>query len=175
MNASRVIGIDPGLRITGYGIVDCQNKKTTYITSGIIKTSSEKLPYPERLKIIFDEVSEIISQYQPNQLCIEKTFVNMNANSSLALGQARGVAMAAGIQHQLQIYEYTALQIKKSVVGNGHAQKIQVQSMVQRLLNLPEILGPDSSDALACVLCHNQVMQINQDNIPVSYKGGRIL
>ena len=83
--------------------------------------------------------------------------------------------MAAGIQHHLQIYEYTALQIKKSVVGNGHAQKIQVQSMVQRLLNLPEILGPDSSDALACVLCHNQVMQINQDNIPVSYKGGRIL
>ena len=83
--------------------------------------------------------------------------------------------MAAGIQHQLQIYEYTALQIKKSVVGNGHADKIQVQSMVQKLLNLPEILGPDSSDALACVLCHNQVMQIQQDDSPINFKGGRIL
>ena len=175
MTSTRVIGIDPGLRITGYGIVDCENKKTTYITSGVVKTTSEKLPYPERLKIIFDEVSEIISKHQPNQMCIEKTFVNMNANSSLALGQARGVAMAAGIQHQLQIYEYTALQIKKSVVGNGHAQKIQVQSMVQKLLNLPDVLGPDSSDALACVLCHNQVMQIQQDNSPINFKGGRIL
>ena len=175
MSSSRIIGIDPGLRITGYGIVDSQNKKMAYITSGVIKTSSEKLPYPERLKIIFDEVSEIISQYKPNQMCIEKTFVNMNANSSLALGQARGVAMAAGIQYQLKIYEYTALQIKKSVVGNGHAQKIQVQSMVQKLLNLPDMLGPDSSDALACVLCHNQVMQIHHDNSPINYKGGRIL
>ena len=150
-------------------------KKQLTLQVASLKQPQKNFLIPERLKIIFDEVSEIISKHQPNQMCIEKTFVNMNANSSLALGQARGVAMAAGIQHQLQIYEYTALQIKKSVVGNGHAEKIQVQSMVQKLLNLPEVLGPDSSDALACILCHNQVMQINQDNSPINFKGGRIL
>ena len=155
MNASRVIGIDPGLRITGYGIVDCQNKKTTYITSGIIKTTSEKLPYPERLKIIFDEVSEIISQYQPNQMCIEKTFVNMNANSSLALGQARGVAMAAGLYREVPITEYSPKKIKMAITGNGNATKEQVAKMLQNLLNIKELpKNLDATDGLAAAVCH---------------------
>ena len=175
MSETRILGIDPGLRQTGFGVIDCNKNKYTYIASGVIKTNSDQLNLPERLKIIFDEVCETILKFNPKQMCIEKTFVNMNANSSLALGQARGVAMAAAIQHNLPIFEYTALQIKKSVVGNGHAQKIQVQSMVQKLLNLPEMLGPDSSDALACVLCHNQVMQIKKDGLTLKYRGGRIL
>jgi crossover junction endodeoxyribonuclease RuvC len=173
-NSVRIIGIDPGLRLTGFGIVDFKNKIPTYIASGVIKTPSNTLDLPSRLKVIFDEVSATIKKYNPSQLCIEKTFVNMNANSSLALGQARGVSMAAAIQNNIDIFEYTALQIKKSVVGNGHAQKIQVQSMVQRLLNLPELLGPDSSDALACILCHYQVMQLKKDNLKLNYKSRRI-
>lgn len=175
MSEIRIIGIDPGLRQTGFGVVDCDKNEFAYVSSGVIKTNSDKLNLPERLKIIFDEVCETILKFNPKQMCIEKTFVNMNANSSLALGQARGVAMAAAIHHELPIFEYTALQIKKSVVGNGHADKIQVQSMVQKLLNLPEMLGPDSSDELACVLCHNQVMQIKKDNLTMNFRGGRML
>ena len=113
MSETRILGIDPGLRQTGFGVIDCNKNKYTYIASGVIKTNSDQLNLPERLKIIFDEVCETILKFNPKQMCIEKTFVNMNANSSLALGQARGVSMAAAIQHNLPIYEYTALQIKK--------------------------------------------------------------
>jgi len=169
------LGIDPGLRITGFGVIQLNGNDMSYITSGVIKTSSQDTDFFDRLKAIIDGLHETIKNFKPDCVSIEKVFVNVNPKSTLLLGQARGAALSISVMNKLPIHEYTALQIKKSVVGNGHADKLQVQSMVQKLLNLPEILGPDSSDALACVLCHNQVMQVQQDNSPINFKGGRII
>jgi len=115
---------------------------------------SEKEALPERLKVILDGLFEVIDTYQPTQVAIEKVFVNVNPQSTLLLGQARGAAISAAVIRQLSVAEYTALQVKQSVVGNGHAQKEQVQEMVKRLLKLPANPSPDSADALACAICH---------------------
>jgi len=109
---------------------------------------------PARLKIILDGLFEVIDTYQPNQVAIEKVFVNVNPQSTLLLGQARGAAISAAVIRNLSVAEYTALQVKQAVVGNGHAQKEQVQEMVKRLLKLPATPKPDSADALACAICH---------------------
>jgi crossover junction endodeoxyribonuclease RuvC len=171
----RILGIDPGLRQTGFGVLDCDKNTVTYIKSGLIKTEATNKHLPDRLKTIFEGVLEIIETYKPNVMSIEKTFVNMNPQSSLSLGHARGMAIAAAIHNNMDIFEYTALQIKKSVVGHGHAKKLQVQSMVQRLLDLPEILGPDSSDALASALCHFRIAPTNILKKGNSFKGGRVI
>lgn len=160
----RILGIDPGLRLTGFGVIEKVGEKITYITSGTIKTASGKKnvlegetdreELPARLKIILDGLFEVIDIYQPNQAAVEKVFVNVNPQSTLLLGQARGAAISAAVMRHLSVAEYTALQVKQAVVGNGHAQKEQVQEMVKRLLNLPGLPSPDSADALACAICH---------------------
>lgn len=163
MIVQRILGIDPGLRITGFGVIEVLDGRLTYVTSGVIKTAAakkgapdapEKEALPERLKVILDGLFEVIVSYQPTQVAIEKVFVNVNPQSTLLLGQARGAAISAAVIRQLPVAEYTALQVKQSVVGNGHAQKEQVQEMVKRLLKLPATPSPDSADALACAICH---------------------
>ena len=155
---TRILGIDPGLRLTGFGVIEKVGEKINYIASGTIKTASGKTEdreeLPARLKIILDGLFEVIDTYQPNQVAVEKVFVNVNPQSTLLLGQARGAAISAAVLRNLIVAEYTALQVKQSVVGNGHAQKEQVQEMVKRLLNLPAAPKPDSADALACAICH---------------------
>ncbi|ACT51643.1 crossover junction endodeoxyribonuclease RuvC [Methylovorus glucosotrophus] len=154
----RILGIDPGLRLTGFGVIEKTGEKLSYIASGTIKTTQGKgaeiEDLPSRLKIILDGLAEVIATYAPEQVAIEKVFVNVNPQSTLLLGQARGAAICAAVIQNLPVAEYTALQVKQSVVGNGHAAKEQVQEMVKRLLKLPGVPKPDSADALACAICH---------------------
>ena len=148
----RILGIDPGLRITGFGVLDKQGQQLHYVASGCIKTPDGELP--ERLKAILNSLGEVIAQHRPHQVAVEKVFVNVNPQSTLMLGQARGAAICAAVLANLPVAEYTALQVKQAVVGNGHAGKEQVQKMVQRLLSLSGIPGADAADALACAICH---------------------
>ena len=150
--ALRILGIDPGLRITGFGIIEKNGSKLVYIASGCIKSGDADLP--ERLKIILENLREVIAQHQPQQIALEKVFVNVNPASTLALGQARGTAICAAVDAGLPVSEYTALQVKQAVVGNGHARKEQVQEMVKRLLGLAGAPSADAADALACAICH---------------------
>lgn len=148
----RILGIDPGLRITGFGVLDKVGQKLVYVASGCIKTPDGELPL--RLKSILDSLREVIAQHQPDQVAVEIVFVNVNPQSTLMLGQARGAAICAAVLSELPVAEYTALQVKQAVVGNGHAKKEQVQDMVQRLLGLSGTPSPDAADALACAICH---------------------
>ncbi|MEB0031063.1 crossover junction endodeoxyribonuclease RuvC [Undibacterium sp. RTI2.1] len=148
----KILGIDPGLRTTGFGVIDKQGNKLTYIASGTIKTADESLP--ERLKTILLGVSEIIKTYQPDCAAVEKVFVNVNPQSTLLLGQARGAAICALVSADLTVAEYTALQVKQGVVGHGKAKKEQVQDMVQRLLSLSGMPSTDAADALGVAICH---------------------
>ena len=148
----RILGIDPGLRVTGFGVVDKDGSRLTYVTSGRIRTPEGDLA--RRLKVILDGLAEVIAEQRPAQVALEKVFVNVNPNSTLLLGQARGTAICAAVLHGLPVAEYTALQVKQAVVGNGHAQKRQVQEMVRRLLRLGGVPSTDAADALACAICH---------------------
>jgi crossover junction endodeoxyribonuclease RuvC len=152
-NAVRILGIDPGLRITGFGVIDKRSNLLTYVTSGCIKTN-EKHSLPERIKTILEGIAEVIAANQPQQAAVEKVFVNVNPQSTLLLGQARGSAIAALVLADLPVAEYTALQVKQAVVGNGKAAKEQVQHMVRRLLQLAGEPSADAADALACAICH---------------------
>lgn len=153
----RILGIDPGLRRTGFGVIDADGQSVRYVGSGVIKPEIEGTE-PERLAELFRGVQELVAHYKPNQCVIERVFVNVNPKSTLSLGQARGVAIAAMAQHGLAMHELTPLRIKQSVVGSGRATKDQVQAMVQRHLKLPKPPGADASDALACALAHWQTM-----------------
>src|SRR6185436_586895 len=135
-------------RATGFGILEKTGSTLTYIASGCIRTGNGELSL--RLKTILDGLAEVIGGHAPVQVAIEKVFVNVNPQSTLLLGQARGAAMCAAVIHNLPVSEYTALQVKQAVVGNGHAKKEQVQEMVKRLLRLQAAPGTDASDALAC-------------------------
>ena len=148
----KILGIDPGLRTTGFGVIRKQGNTLSYIASGTIKTPDAGLP--ERLKTILAGVSEIIRSYAPDCAAIEKVFVNVNPQSTLLLGQARGAAICALVSADLAVAEYTALQIKQAVAGHGKAQKRQVQDMVQRLLLLPGMPSTDAADALGVAICH---------------------
>ncbi len=149
----RILGIDPGLRITGYGIVRREGQRLSYVTSGRIRTRDGD-DLPSRLKTILDGLAEVIDEGEPEQVALEQVFVNVNAQSTLKLGQARGAAICAVVTHGLPLHEYTAAQVKQAVVGTGRAGKAQVQDMVRRLLSLPGVPGPDAADALACAICH---------------------
>ena len=138
--------------MTGFGVLDKAGQKLAYVTSGCIRVPSGELSI--RLKTILDGLAEVIASCQPEQVALEKVFVNVNPQSTLLLGQARGTAICAAVLHRLPISEYTALQVKQAVVGNGHAGKEQVQEMVKRLLKLEGKPGPDAADALACAICH---------------------
>jgi crossover junction endodeoxyribonuclease RuvC len=148
----RILGIDPGLRVTGFGILDKLGTRLEYVASGCIKTPVGALP--DRLKNILNSLSEVIALHHPQHVAVEKVFVNVNPQSTLLLGQARGAAICAAVLANLPVAEYTALQVKQAVVGNGHAKKEQVQLMVQRLLSLSGVPSPDAADALACAICH---------------------
>ena len=148
----RILGIDPGLQVTGFGVIDQQGQQLRYVTSGCVRSGRGELA--ERLRILLEGLNEVIAEHRPAEAAIEKVFVNVNPQSTLALGQARGTAICAAVIARLPVAEYTALQVKQSVVGNGHAKKEQVQQMVKRLLALPGVPGPDAADALACAICH---------------------
>jgi crossover junction endodeoxyribonuclease RuvC len=148
----RILGVDPGLRVTGFGLIERIGARLCYITSGVIRTPDAELPL--RLKAILDNLSEVIAEHRPGQVAVEKVFVNVNPQSTLLLGQARGAAICAAVACGLPVSEYTALQVKQSVVGNGHAAKEQVQAMVRWLLQLPGDPSADAADALACAICH---------------------
>ncbi len=148
----RILGLDPGLRVTGYGVIDKTGQTLSYVTSGVIRTGEGALP--ERIRVLFAGIQEIVTTFQPEAAAVEKVFVNVNPQSTLLLGQARGAAIAALTHVGQPVYEYTALQVKQAVVGNGHADKQQVMHMVRRLLGLPGEPKADAADALACAICH---------------------
>ncbi len=149
----RILGIDPGSRITGFGIVNVlRNGKVQYVASGCVRVGKGLLD--ARLKTIYDGVVEIIRAYQPTAIAIEKVFLAHNADSALKLGQARGAAITASANHEISVAEYTARQIKRAVVGKGAADKRQVQHMVKALLDLSGAPQADAADALACAICH---------------------
>lgn len=149
----RILGIDPGLRVTGFGVIDKSGQRLAYVASGCIKTDGNA-SLPTRLGTIHAGVKELIAQYQPTQSVVEIVFVNVNPQSTLLLGQARGAAISALVANGVDVAEYTALQIKQAVVGNGHADKTQVQHMVRRLLSLPGNPSTDAADALAGAIAH---------------------
>ena len=150
-----ILGIDPGLQRTGFGVIDAQGARLAYVASGTISTlEAPRGDLPGRLKIIFDGVREVVERYAPDCACVEIVFVNVNPQSTLLLGQARGAALAALVSGGLAVSEYTALQMKKAVVGHGLANKGQVQEMVRRLLKLPGLPGKDAADALGLAIMH---------------------
>jgi crossover junction endodeoxyribonuclease RuvC len=149
----RILGIDPGLRVTGFGVVAVTGNRLAYVTCGAIRSDARD-ELPARLAMILTDLATVIAREHPTEVAVEKVFVNVNPNSTLLLGQARGAAICAAVMARLPVAEYTALQVKQSVVGQGHARKEQVQEMVRRLLKLPAAPGTDASDALACAICH---------------------
>ncbi|MDR1661839.1 MAG: crossover junction endodeoxyribonuclease RuvC [Azoarcus sp.] len=155
---TRILGLDPGLRVTGFGIIDAANNRLSYVASGCIRTGentdSGHIGLPNRLKAILDGVREIIAAYRPAIAAVEKVFVNVNPQSTLLLGQARGAVICGAVSCELPVAEYTALQVKQAVVGHGKASKEQVQHMVTRLLALAAAPQADAADALACAICH---------------------
>jgi len=153
LGAIRILGIDPGLGVTGYGIVEKTGNRLVYIASGRIRSKVAE-PLAERLATILSGLAEVIDSYHPLEVAVEQVFVNVNPQSTLLLGQARGAAICAAVLARLPVAEYTALQVKQSVVGQGHARKEQVQEMVRRLLKLAGHPSPDAADALACAICH---------------------
>ena len=149
----RILGIDPGLRATGFGIIEKHGNRLTYVASGCIRTDATT-SLPARLGTINAGINELLRHYKPDQAVIEIVFVNVNPQSTLLLGQARGAAITTLVAGGVEVAEYTALQVKQAVVGNGHADKVQVQHMVRRLLSLPGDPSPDAADALACAIAH---------------------
>lgn len=151
----RILGIDPGLRTTGFGVIDVQGSVLQYVASGTISTIKlAQTDLPSRLKLLFDGVCEVAQRYQADCACVEIVFVNVNPQSTLLLGQARGACITALVSRDLPVAEYTALQMKQAVVGYGRAQKDQVQEMVRRLLDLPGRPGTDAADALGMAITH---------------------
>lgn len=151
----RILGIDPGLRTTGFGVLDSQGHALHYVASGVIQTkSADQGNLPARLKVLFDGVREVATHYAPDCSAIEIVFVNVNPQSTLLLGQARGACLCALTAQDLPVAEYTALQMKRAIAGHGRAAKAQVQAMVQRLLDLPRVPRPDAADALGLAITH---------------------
>ena len=151
----RILGVDPGLRTTGFGVIDVRGSDLGYVASGTISTLHlQKSGLPARLKVLFDGVREVVQRYQPDTASVEIVFVNVNPQSTLLLGQARGACITALVSSDLPVAEYTALQMKQAVVGYGKAQKNQVQEMVRRLLQLPGLPGTDAADALGMAITH---------------------
>ena len=148
----RILGIDPGSRLTGFGVLDFDSDSASYVASGTVQSIDGE--FPDRLKQIFESVTEIVSQYQPDVVAIESVFVHKNAGSALKLGHARSAAICATFEHDVEVFEYAPRQIKQAIVGTGGASKEQVQHMVITILNLQGEPAPDAADALAAALCH---------------------
>jgi crossover junction endodeoxyribonuclease RuvC len=174
----RILGIDPGSRKTGFGIIEVQGKQVKHVINGRLMVGDGD--FPERLKLIFTGLTDIIDRYQPDMMAIEKVFLHKNADSALKLGQARGAAICAGVSQNLTVHEYTATQIKKAVVGNGHAKKDQVQYMMSVILALKDAPDEDAADALACAMTHanfaavgNTVNSKLPEGMRTTRRGGR--
>src|SRR5574344_2675401 len=151
----RILGIDPGLQTTGFGVIDMEGQRLSYVASGTIRTNKMELgDLPGRLKVLFQGIGEVVARYEPEVAAIEIVFVNVNPQSTLLLGQARGAALTALVTQDLPVAEYTALQMKKAMTGNGRAAKAQIQAMVQHMLHLPGLPGPDAADALGLAITH---------------------
>ena len=154
----RILGIDPGLQTSGFGVVDVEGQHLRYVASGTIKTTHlERADLPGRLKVLFQGVCEVVERYQPDAASVEIVFVNVNPQATLLLGQARGACITALVSRELSVAEYTALQLKKAVAGYGKAGKAEVQEMVMRLLKLPSLPGKDAADALGLAITHAHV------------------
>jgi crossover junction endodeoxyribonuclease RuvC len=149
----RIIGVDPGSTVTGYGIVEEVNKQLTHVASGRV-VSSSRMDFHHRLKRIYSELEKVIASYEPEVMAVEDLFIARNIKSALKLGHARGVAILAGLNADLPIAEYSPLEVKKALVGYGRAHKVQVQEMVRTLLGLGEPPDADTADALAVAICH---------------------
>jgi len=157
----RILGIDPGTRITGYGIIDVEGNRLRHVDNGIIKTrSSEDLPL--RLKAIYDGLIAVIKGYAPTVVAVEQVFLAKNPRAALTLGHARGTAVLSAVNLDREVHEYSALQVKSAVVGYGQASEQQVQQMVKVLLNLPEVAQEDAADALAVAICHANSRTLQQ-------------
>ncbi|MBG9389939.1 crossover junction endodeoxyribonuclease RuvC [Caenimonas aquaedulcis] len=151
----RILGIDPGLQTTGFGVIDVAGHALTYVASGTITTTHlARGDLPARLKALFDGIAEVQERYKPDCSAVEIVFVNVNPQATLLLGQARGACVTALVSCNLAVAEYTALQMKKAIAGHGKAGKPQVQEMVKRLLNLPGLPGKDAADALGLAITH---------------------
>ena len=180
----RILGIDPGLQTTGFGVVDAQGHQLQYVASGTITTTH--LPrgdLPARLKVLFQGIAQVREQYQPDAAAVEIVFVNVNPQATLLLGQARGACVTALVACDLSVAEYTALQMKQAVAGYGKAGKAEVQEMVRRLLKLPGLPGKDAADALGLAITHahagQSMARIAQATTSARrstgmYKGGRM-
>jgi len=149
----RAIGIDPGSRFTGYGVIEGDGRRLHHIASGVIRIRPQ-LTFPDRLKVIYEELVSVIEDLQPLCMAVEEVFIAKNVRSALLLGHARGAAILAGVNSGLALFEYSPLQIKQAVVGYGRAEKDQVQNMVQHLFGIREPLNANASDALAVAICH---------------------
>src|SRR3954469_3278262 len=154
----RILGIDPGLQTTGFGVIDARGQDLQYVASGTISTLHlARGDLPARLKVLFDGIGELRSRYQPDAAAIEIVFVNVNPQSTLLLGQARGACLTALVSCSLPIAEYLPMQMKQAVAGTGKASKAEVQQMVKRLLQLPGLPGKDAADALGLAITHAHV------------------
>jgi len=153
----RILGIDPGSRFTGFGIIEVNGDRATPLRHGVIKTGGGE--FPERLGIIFTGILDLIAEYAPDEFAIENVFVSKNAGSALKLGQARGAAICAAISKNLPVAEYSPRSVKQAIVGRGSADKVQIQHMVSVLLQLKEKPAEDAADALAVALCHQHTQQ----------------
>jgi crossover junction endodeoxyribonuclease RuvC len=154
----RILGIDPGLQIAGFGVIDVDGQSLSYVASGTIKTTHMvQAGLPARLKVLYEGVREVVARYQPDAASVEIVFVNINPQATLLLGQARGACVTALVSTDLAVSEYTALQMKKAVAGYGKAGKAEVQEMVMRLLKLPSLPGKDAADALGLAITHAHV------------------
>ena len=160
----RILGIDPGYAIVGFGVLEYNSGKFTVVDYGAITTSAD-MDFNRRLKVIYDDMTEIITTYKPDEMGIEKLFFNTNEKTAIDVAQARGVTLLPAIIRNIPIYEYTPLQVKQAVVGYGRADKHQVQTMVKTILSLAEIPKPDdAADAVAVAICHAQTVNYRKSN-----------
>ncbi len=151
-NRRRILGIDPGSRLTGFGVVDFDGDKALYVSSGTVQSIDGA--FADRLRQIFESIGDIVSEFRPDLVAIESVFMHKNAGSALKLGHARSAAICATFAHSVEVHEYAPREIKQAVVGSGAASKEQVQHMVVSILDLDGVPSPDAADALAAALCH---------------------
>ncbi len=149
---SRIIGVDPGSRVTGYGIIDCNRQRLDHVANGCVMAKTGT--FPERIKLIFQQLTQLVAEYHPELMVLEQVFFARNPQSALKLGHARAAAMLAGANAELPIHEYSPRHVKQALTGRGGAQKAQIQHMVRVLLGLAETPAADAADALALAICH---------------------
>ncbi len=156
----RILGIDPGSRLTGFGVLDCESDRARYVASGSVNSVDGE--FPERLKMIYRSIGEIVTEYRPDVVAVESVFMHKNAGSALKLGHARSAAICATFELDISVFEYAPREIKQAVVGTGAATKEQIQHMIKEMLQLDGDPSPDAADALAAALCHANQRRLNR-------------